>query len=144
MTDKLIPHKPKKRFIFITRGSAKNNRDIYNLNNYREYFLHLGFEFIKMDDKSIDEQSEIIRESKLIIGLHGAAFTNLIFANREASVLELVPKNYIDTPTAFISNALKFKWEKILLDMHPENKEKCIINDDNINQITDWVGRTVS
>ena len=41
-------------------------------------FINWGFEFIKMDGKTIDDNPRL--ESKCIIGLHGAAFTNLIFA----------------------------------------------------------------
>ena len=65
-----------------------------------------------MDNKSMEEQSNIINRAEYIIGMHGAAFTNLIFAHKNAKVLEFSPKTYIDAPTAFISQALEFSWSR--------------------------------
>lgn len=134
-----ISSKKKHRYIFIERGKTKNQREITNLGQYRKFFESKGFEFITMDGKTIDEQARIIKESKCVIGLHGAAFANLIFANNDINVLELSSKEYIDAPTAFISQAIGFHWSRLMLGQHYSSNDKFFLTHENIRQITSWL-----
>jgi hypothetical protein len=47
-----------------------------------------------MDGRTIAEQAATVGAAECIVGAHGAALTNLVFAPRSTTVVELATKNY--------------------------------------------------
>ena len=49
------------------------------------------FKKVVLSGKSIREQAEIFNEAEVVIGAHGAGFTNLVFCEKGTKVLEFIP-----------------------------------------------------
>jgi len=75
----VLPKKLRKNKIFLTRGSNRSRR----LENETEIFgiaKKYGFEKVDTDLLTLDEQIEVFSSVSAIVGIHGAAFMNMIFA----------------------------------------------------------------
>lgn len=87
-------HKPLKpsRNIFLSRSSAHHRRCL-NEQEIRSHLTIYNFEFYCLEDLNVFEQLKLFSESKLIVGVHGAAFTNLVACSPGTSVVELLPQS---------------------------------------------------
>jgi capsular polysaccharide biosynthesis protein len=81
------------RLIYISRKDALY-RKIVNEQEVEEYLKGIGFDILQMSDFSVLEQAQICAEAKVIIGPHGAGFTNIVFC-RNAKILELFSPSYL-------------------------------------------------
>ena len=52
-----------------------------------------GFETVTLDGRTVSEQAQLIAEASIIVGLHGAALTNLVFGAPGTIVVEMLPAN---------------------------------------------------
>ena len=90
ITSQVVPvtTKPRRR-IYASRSRA-NCRKITNesdlLNTLNEY----NFEVIYFEDYTFVEQVKIMRDVEVVIGLHGANLTNILFMQEETVVIELM------------------------------------------------------
>lgn len=80
-----------KRRIFISRKDSWNPR-ISNTEEIEEIFMEFGYEFILPGRMSFEEQRRVFSEAEFIAGATGAGFTNLLFSNKAATVICIVPK----------------------------------------------------
>jgi len=81
-----------KRFYIIRDGYT---RGVTNEVEVREFFTRMGWALIAPEKLSIPDQIALFRDADAIAGVHGSAFTNLLWASPRASVLELVPENFM-------------------------------------------------
>lgn len=89
------PRKDKLALI-LTRRDAKNaRRRVTNEPDVLDALISLGLgvRAIEMGSLDFDEQLRLVAKAGWIIGPHGAAMTNTIFANN-AKVIEFVPSRY--------------------------------------------------
>ena len=84
---------PKK--IYIDRGDASPNisklRSIINEKDVKIKLSEHNYKVIKLSDYSIIDQIKLFFNAKKMVGLHGAGFANVMFANPGLRVLELKP-----------------------------------------------------
>lgn len=80
------------RKIFISRKYSKNKR-LENYEAIEEMFLEFGYEPIYPDQISFDEQVKIFSQAKYIAGVSGAGLTNILFANKCAKIICIMPKD---------------------------------------------------
>jgi capsular polysaccharide biosynthesis protein len=76
------------RRILISRLGAGRRR----LENEEEVWTVLenfGFERVLMEDLSFERQVELMKETSVIVGLHGAGLANMIFAPKGTHILEI-------------------------------------------------------
>lgn len=78
--------------VYITRQNAQR-RKIINENKIIEIANSYGFDIYDFDIMSYKEQVELISQTKILISLHGAALTHIMFLDKGCVVLELLPKN---------------------------------------------------
>jgi capsular polysaccharide biosynthesis protein len=78
----------KKRRLYVSRRDALTR---YASNEFElEAMLgKFGFETVKMSDYSVAEQINLFSQAHMIVGVHGAALTNLVFCSPGTYVLEL-------------------------------------------------------
>ena len=81
-----------KRFYIIRDGYT---RGVSNEAEVREFFTRQGWALIAPEKLSIPDQIALFRDAEAIAGVHGSAFTNLVWASPGARVLELVPENFM-------------------------------------------------
>jgi capsular polysaccharide biosynthesis protein len=89
-----------KNKIFLDRSdSIYSHSQIINYENLKIFLLSLGFEIVKPSKLSFTKQIYTFWNAKVIIGAHGAAFTNILFCRPKTKIIEFRPyghpgKNY--------------------------------------------------
>lgn len=82
------------RVLYVSRAKAAS-RQVANeaqlLDVIREVWPTC--EVIFAEDLSFMEQLELYRSARIVIGPHGAGFTNLLFCQPGATIVEILPRN---------------------------------------------------
>jgi hypothetical protein len=81
------------RKIWIHR-SEKSRRALLNEGEVLRLIQNLGFEPIVFEELPMKKQIQLMQETKILAGLHGAGLTNLIFLPKGATVLEFMPEDF--------------------------------------------------
>ena len=92
--------------------------------------LNLGKVYRNLDISKLDffEQIHLFKNAKIIIGPHGAAFTNIIFSNPGLKIIELIPRTHSSIKCEKFSNLLNFNYTRVNLDLI-EDLDKNVIGD---------------
>lgn len=82
------------RKIYVTRKDA-NNRLIVNEEEVVALLVQYDFEVVSFEQMTFLEQVSLMQETRLLISIHGAGLTNLMFMAKGGSILEfqLTPNN---------------------------------------------------
>lgn len=91
----MIIKSPTKGFrkIYISRQNTQIKR-IDNENQVIQILKKYGFEIIYPEKLAFEEQIKIFSEAEYIMGATGAAFTNIIYAPKNAKVVSIIPKEF--------------------------------------------------
>jgi capsular polysaccharide biosynthesis protein len=83
--------------IYISRRNqrSKNDRFLENEPDVEQLFATKGYTIIEPGNLSFAAQTAIFRKAEVIVGPHGSAFGNLVFAQPGASVIDLMPADWI-------------------------------------------------
>ena len=82
------PGLPKRR-LYISRAKQKVRRLVNEVETI-ELLQKYGFEIIQFEDYSFEEQVRLSQEAEIIIGIHGANLTNILFMQPKGVVIELM------------------------------------------------------
>jgi len=82
-----------RRRLYITRSDARS-RKVINENQVIELLSSYGFQCLRCSDLTCDQQAHAFHSAEMIIALHGAALTNLIFCREGTKVLEIFPPRW--------------------------------------------------
>lgn len=103
--------------IFIDRSDSKfNHCKLINNQEIIDFLRKEGFESYQTSKLDFFEQIYLFNNAKIIIGPHGAAFSNIIFSKPGLKLIELIPEYHSSIKCEKISNLLKFDYKKIKLD----------------------------
>jgi capsular polysaccharide biosynthesis protein len=80
------------RLLYISRDKAKR-RKVSNELELSSFLMSNGFEKVILEDCTLDEQMQLMNESKMVISCHGAGLTNIMFMQKGQTVIELKEKN---------------------------------------------------
>ena len=86
---------PRSRKIFIGRGEAKHRPLIHQMEIWAQ-LQNRGFESVKCEKLSVQEQAEVFSSAEVVVGAHGAALTNLAFCRPGTRVVELFSPTYVN------------------------------------------------
>ena len=89
------------RKVFVTR-EAQKDRTPENLILLENLFFQHGFEILNLETFSLPEQIQVIRESRVLAGIHGAGLANQVWMQSGGHVLELKRS---DQPGCFMTLA---------------------------------------
>jgi len=59
-----------------------------------ERCLEMGFTVVDESSRTIVEQIELYRDAKVLVGPHGSAFTNMVWAVPGARIVEMIPSTF--------------------------------------------------
>ncbi|WP_310621072.1 glycosyltransferase family 61 protein [Flexibacterium corallicola] len=104
------------RKIYVSRRDARIRR-ILNEEQLEKFLLRKGFDIICPGELSHPEQVKIFNEAKVIIGAHGAGLTNILFSQSGGVVLELLPRNYVQSAYMWISVLKNQSYTPILCEL---------------------------
>lgn len=103
-----IPHIPELKSperIYISRSKA-NRRILLNEADLHPILEEYGFEIVHMEEIPLLEQMAYFSNAKVIMGPHGAGFTNLPFAEPTTKLIEFFSPQYINICYYNLSNLL--------------------------------------
>ena len=81
------------RRIYVSRADATSRR-VLNEPALMELLASYGFQSVRCSDLSCAEQAQCFYGADMIVSLHGAALTNLLFCRAGAHVLEIFPPRW--------------------------------------------------
>ena len=82
-----------RRRIFISRQNVKRRR-LLNEDQIWRILQPLGFERVVMEELPFEAQAELMRETRILVGSHGAGLTNMIFCPPGTQVLEIADLSF--------------------------------------------------
>lgn len=97
--------------VYISRRKAQN-RQLINEPVLEERLAMHGFETYVLEDLSVDEQISLFSQAEVVFGLHGAGFTNSLFAT-DATVVELFGSTVHSTVYYHMASGLGFDYSAI-------------------------------
>lgn len=74
----------------------------------------LGFSVIDESSRTIAEQIELYRNAKVMMGPHGSAFTNMVWAEPGARIIEIVPSSFDVPYHTFLAKSLGHNHTKVI------------------------------
>jgi len=83
------------RKLFIGRGGAKH-RALIHEGKIAAMLSERGFESVKCEKLSVQEQANIFGSAEVVVGAHGAALTNLVFCRPGTQVVEMFSPAYVN------------------------------------------------
>lgn len=95
--DTLLPSRPEGRpkRIFVTRGGAPHTRRLERGPEIAALLESQGFTTIDPGAMTVQEQIDHFAAAEVVVGIHGAGLTNLVFAPPGVRVLELFAPTYV-------------------------------------------------
>ena len=104
-------------YIFIDRSDSVFNRcKLINNKEIIDLLENKGFKSYRVSELSFFEQIYLFNKAKVIIGPHGAAFSNLIFSNKKLKLFEIIPSDHLSFKCKRFSQILGFEYNRINLD----------------------------
>lgn len=97
-----IPRGPKDRKLYIDRIDTGYRR-VLNADELRDFMVGQGFTPIVPGQLGFAEQVEAFSRARVIVGCHGAGFTNLLWSGIGTSMVEFMPDGYDDAGYRFLS-----------------------------------------
>lgn len=91
---KTTASRKRRRRLYVTRRDA-SQRMLLNEGEVIGHLLTAGFEVICPGELSLTDQIAAFAEADVVVGPHGAAFANMLFAPAGATLIELFGNNYI-------------------------------------------------
>lgn len=88
--DRLVPESinTPSRKVFISRAKARF-RKVLNEELLYSILQEKGFEVLCLEDYSVKDQIRIFSETKILLGIHGAGLTNMVYMPKGGKVIEL-------------------------------------------------------
>jgi capsular polysaccharide biosynthesis protein len=78
-----------KERIYVSRSNQKT-RKIYNEKEVVDVLQQRGFEILRWEEMSFEQQVETVRNTKILVTSHGANMTNTMFMPDNSMVLEII------------------------------------------------------
>jgi hypothetical protein len=79
--------------VCIERENTQS-RGIKNWAEVKRYLKNLGFRFVHLEKLSLTDQRHLFREANIVVGCHGAGFTNMIFSRPGTKFIEFFPRPF--------------------------------------------------
>jgi len=100
--------------VFIDRSdSTFNHCKVINNIEIIKYLSNFGFKSYQVTKLDFFEQIYLFNNAKIIIGPHGAAFTNIAFANPNLNLIEIIPNDHPSKKCERICSLLKINYTRI-------------------------------
>ncbi|WP_146897903.1 glycosyltransferase family 61 protein [Adhaeribacter aerolatus] len=137
-----VKSQPVKNRIYVSRSKASKRR-ILSEEAIIKILKNYNFNIIYAEDLSYREQVQLFYNAEIIVGVHGAGLTNILFS-QQATIIELHPADLVRSHYFMICKALGFKYH-YLLGSTGNTKQDFRIDSQALNQLLNAVlGKTDS
>lgn len=76
-------------FIYISRKNA-SRRKVVNEENLIQLLKTIGFQIVFLEETEFSKQVKLFNKAKIVMSIHGAALTNLVFMQQGTNVIEIL------------------------------------------------------
>jgi hypothetical protein len=91
-----IAEKKPRRLLYISR-TKQNTRRLINEPEIAQLLLSFGFETIYFENLTFAQQVSLMNDAAIVVGVHGANLTNILFMQPKTVVVELINETDINT-----------------------------------------------
>jgi len=110
--------------IFIDRKDSKNlHNQIINNDEVLNYFSKKGFKTYRLEKLNFFEKIYLFNNAKIIAGVHGAGFSNLVFSKPSTQIIEIKTKNNPNKIYEKISNFANLNYKLLEVPLM-DNQDK--------------------
>ncbi len=100
--------------IFLDRSSSEYNHcQIENIDKIKKLLNNNQFKTIKSEKILFENQIHVFKNASIIIGAHGASFTNIIFCKPGTKIIEIIPSDHPSKKCEAISKFLNLRYFRI-------------------------------
>ena len=109
--------------IFLDRSSSNfNHCQIFNQKTVNKWLKKNDLSVYKPEKLPFKKQIYLFKKASVILGAHGAAFTNIIFCKPGTKIIEIIPANHPNRKCERVSKILKLKYFRIVTKPDDSNK----------------------
>lgn len=108
-----VPDIPQSSFLYVTRKGTRL-RQLRNEAALRSRLEERGFSTFAPDAKDHRQQIETFRAAKVVVAVHGAALTNLLFCRPGTKVIEIFPANRIKSTYLWLAYKLGLDYSSVI------------------------------
>jgi len=101
--------------IYISRKKA-NRRKLSNEDLLTDQLLSMGFRIVYMEDLSWKQQVSLFQQAEMVVGMHGAGLSNILYCTQPRLLIELVPSIASNKLFQVLANLLGYPYRSVLLD----------------------------
>ncbi len=101
------------KLLFVSRGDARLRR-LVNEAELMAELLDYDFEFFLPKSNDHKSQIEAFRTARIVISVHGAGLTNLLFCQPGTLVIELFPANHIKSTYCWLAMRLGLRYRAVI------------------------------
>jgi len=105
--------KKQNKRIYISRDDSVNKRNIVNEKELKNRLKKLGFKSYKLSNLDIREQANLFNQARVVVGVHGAGLTNLVFSQANTRVIEILSDNYSPQMYKNISKKIGARYQSV-------------------------------
>lgn len=109
--------------IYISRQKAKH-RKILNEEKLISYLKSKDFTILNFEDYSLNEQAQLINQCEILISIHGAGLSNIIFANPKMKLIEILEDTFVNVNYWFFSNIMDIDYHYFIGKAIPSEYSK--------------------
>ena len=102
-----------KSLLFVSRGDAKLRR-LLNEAELMAELMDFDFEFFLPKSDNHKAQIEAFRSARIVVAVHGAALTNLVFCQPGALIIELFPSNQIKSTYCWLAMRMGLRYRAVV------------------------------
>jgi capsular polysaccharide biosynthesis protein len=113
--------------LFCLRGST-DTRQILNESEVALLAESHGYQIVDCATLTVAEQATLFARAAIITGAHGAAFTNIVFANRGTLIHEWFPATYENNCFEQIAHENGLAYQKVLFPCDDSEGHSASIN----------------
>jgi len=101
------------QLLFVSRGNTRLRR-LVNEAELMAALMEFDFEFFLPKSNDHGSQIEAFRSARIVVAVHGAALTNLLFCQPGALVIELFPSNHIKSTYCWLAMRLGLRYRAVI------------------------------
>ncbi len=107
------PASPPDALLYISRRDSPA-RQVLNEDEVVACLAPFGFEVVTLSGKSVAAQAALFRSARIVVGPHGAGFSNLLFCQPGATVLEFFSPHYVNFCYWMLAQGARLNYNYIL------------------------------
>ncbi len=114
--------------VYVSRKKVEKRR-VGNEGELEERLRSMGFEILTCEDISFVKQIASFSQARIIVGLHGAGLSNLVWSQNECSVVEIFPHGFFNDCYARLALTLGFEYRYVECTPSDESNGTIPINE---------------